>query len=131
MFDWIPDTTLTVIGVVLLLLGVLLLYPCVHISAETVLDAAYEDSLKEKAKSYAIAVACIFAIISLIFLGRTALNEVSAREYNRIIQCIESGYTLYINGAEADPSHITIEDYSHDAITVHDDTKEIHVAANK
>lgn len=131
MFDWIPDTALNVIGIVLLLLGVLLLSPCVHISAEEVLDAAYEDSLKEKAKSYAIAVACIFAIVSLIYLGRAALNEVSTREYNRVVRCIESGYTLYINGAEADLSHITIEDYSRDAITVHDDTKEIHVAANK
>ena len=131
MLDWIPDTALTVIGAVLLLLGVLLLYPCVHISAEEVLDAAYEDSLKEKAKSYAIAVACIFAIVSLIFLGRTALDEVSAREYNRVVQCIESGYTLYVNGTETELSHITIEDYSRDAITVHDDTKEIHIAANK
>lgn len=131
MFDWIPDAALTVIGVVLLLFGVLLLYPCVHISAEEVLDAAYEDSLKEKVKSYAIAVACIFAIVSLIYLGRAALDKVSAREYNRVVQCIESGYTLYVNGVETDLSHITIEDYSRDAITVHDDTKEIHVAANK
>lgn len=131
MLDWIPDTALTVIGAVLLLLGVLLLYPCVHISAEEVYDAAYEDSLKEKAKSYAITVACICAIILPIQLGRTALNEVSAREYNRVVQCIESGYTLYVNGTETDLSHITIEDYSRDAITVHDDTKEVHIAANK
>lgn len=131
MLGWIPDTALTVIGTVLLLLGILSLYPCVCIFAEKVLDAACEDFLKEKAKSYAVAAICICLVALSIFLGWAALDEVSTRKYNHVIQCIESGYTLYINGVETDLSHITIEGYSHDAITVHDDIKEIHIAANK
>lgn len=131
MLDWIPDAALTVIGVVLILFGVLLMYPCIDISVTELQCAICEDSLKERVKGYAISTACICAIILPILLGKTALNEVSAREYNRVVQCIENGYTLYVNGTETDLSHITIEDYSRDAITVHDDTKEVHVAANK
>ena len=131
MFDWIPDTALNVIGIVLILFGVLLMYPCIDISVTELQCAICEDFLKERVKGYAISAACICAIILPILLGRTALNEVSAREYNHVVQCVESGYALYVNGAETDLSHITIEDYGLSTITVHDDTKEIHIAANK
>lgn len=131
MFDWIPDTVFNVIGIVLILFGVLLMYPCIDISVTELQLAISEDSLKERVKGYAISTACICAFILPILLGKTALNEVSARKYNHIVQCVESGYTLYINGAETDFSHITIEDYGLSRITVNDDIKEVHIAANK
>lgn len=51
--------------------------------------------------------------------------------YSNIEKAISSGYTLYVNGAETDISHITLEDYSLGAITVNDEIKEVHIAANK
>lgn len=51
--------------------------------------------------------------------------------YKEIKDAISLGYTLYINGIEADASHITLEDYNLDVITIEDEIKEVHIAGNK
>lgn len=62
---------------------------------------------------------------------RTGSEKARDERYANIRETISSGYTLYINGAETDISHITLEDYSLDTITVNDESKEVHIAANK
>ena len=124
MFDWIPTGCLSLIQIVLLILFVVsfLLVPA---WAELLFDGM--SDMKERCIGF-LGFAVLF--LSLFFMGRID-REQKVRRITHITDCIESGYTLYINGAEADVSHITLEDYSPSAITVHDDIREVHIAANK
>ena len=70
--------------------------------------------------------------ISAIVLGAIIIpNHISKKERAAIESKMNSGYDVYVNGTKVEPEHITLGDYSLDTITVHDDTNEIHIAANK
>ena len=72
----------------------------------------------------------VFFFIGIFTFGEAG-DRIKAQKYDNIREDISSGYTLYINGSETDIAHITLEDYSLSTITVNDDIKEVHIAANK
>lgn len=76
---------------------------------------------------YMLPIIMILCLIVGVYCGVKAADE----EYAEIKEAISSGYTLYINGVETDVSHITLEDYSLSTITVNDEIREVHIAANK
>lgn len=86
------------------------------------------DTLKKKCTEGAI-YGLIFCLLAVGFIMLKEMDEKRDRNYEHITECIESGYTLYVDGEETDVLHITLENYSLSAIDVHDDIKEVHITA--
>ena len=86
-----------------------------------------KDFLRDFFVGYVLPALTILSITFGIFFNAKADDE----KYAKIKDVLSSGYTLYINGIETDASHITIEDYHLDVITIEDEIKEVHIAGNK
>lgn len=85
-----------------------------------------------------VLIGAVLPVIAIgVFLGSLVwlafLNDYRTDYYwERIHYQIENeNYTVWINGSEVDIMHITIEDYSPNIITIDEEIKEIHIAANK
>ena len=77
----------------------------------------------------AISVILIVASITGIL---TESEESQKSFYNNIKDYVNNdGYTVWINGAEVDLQHITIEDYPSYNISIEEEIKEIHIVTNK
>ena len=77
----------------------------------------------------------VFGAVVILLGGIVIPNKIAnnnAIEKRAAIESkIDNGYDIYVNGTKVEPEHITIDSYSLDIITVHDDVNEIHIAANK
>ncbi len=118
-------------------LALLLLFAiCIHCDDPyPLMSLSYYGGFKGFAKDllvgYVLPIVGILCVAGGFYSASKAAETKAAEKYAEIEDAVSSGYTLYINGAETDISHITLEDYSLSAITVNDEIREVHIAANK
>lgn len=65
-----------------------------------------------------------FVVLTFSYMGR---NFLDGRRCEKARTYINSGYTLYINGEEANPEHVTLWDYRHEHISFDTENKEIRI----
>ena len=103
-------------------------YPLMSISYYTKEgNGGFKCFIRDIFVGYGLPIMMVLCVIIGVYYSEKATNA----KYAEIKEAVSSGYALYINGAETDISHITLEDYSLSTITVNDEIKEVHIAANK
>lgn len=64
--------------------------------------------------------------------GISMLGKANKRDfYDRVAECAENGYEVYMDGTPIEYQHISIRQYSVSSIEVHDEIREIHITAGK
>ena len=94
-------------------------------------DGGFKGFAKDLLVGYVLPIVGILCVAGGFYSAYKAAETKAAEKYAEIEDAVSSGYTLYINGAETDISHVTLEDYSLSTITVNDEIREVHIAANK
>lgn len=107
-------------------------YPIVSLSYYTKENnGGFKSFAKDHFVGHVLPIVISLCVAGSFYSAYKAAETKTAEKYAEIENAVSSGYTLYINGAETDISHITLEDYSLSTITVNDEIREVHIAANK
>ncbi len=91
------------------------------------------ENASRKCKPIYITVAVVsLTAFTACACGIGRLGKANKRDfYDRVVECAENGYEVYMDGTLIEYQHISIRQYSVSSIEVHDEIREIHITAGK
>lgn len=75
-----------------------------------------------------VAIIVLIVGVSITVYSMNKTVEEANKRYTKAQSCINEGYTVWIDGREVDPIHITLESYDYQSVVIDYDYREIHIA---